>query len=286
MRSIFEYIDHRRFLSDYYREKKKTSRAFSYRYFCGKAGIKSPVFLKQVIDGERNLTESMAEKFLTAMQLSEKEQRYFRHLVLFNQAKTSDRKQEHYAVLRSMMNRVNERVLSPDLFDYFSFWYHPALRELVCLGDFRDDFDAIGRTLIPPISAREAKAGVKLLVRLGMIVRQADGSYRQKEAALATGNDIVSLAVRSFNGHMVLLAKDAIERFPITQRHVSGITLSCTDELYKAISEEVSAFKDRVVAMVNRSVEPHSRVYQLNVQLFPLSHPAPVSLAEGTEEPL
>ncbi len=51
MRSIFEYIDYRRFLSDYYNHKKETSRTFSYRYFAEKAGLTSPSFLKHALPG-------------------------------------------------------------------------------------------------------------------------------------------------------------------------------------------------------------------------------------------
>ena len=46
MRDLFEYINYRRYLADYYRSRKEELPAFSYRYFCNKAGIKSPVFLK------------------------------------------------------------------------------------------------------------------------------------------------------------------------------------------------------------------------------------------------
>jgi uncharacterized protein (TIGR02147 family) len=52
MQEVYKYIDYRRYLADYYADRKKHQRYFSYRFFAGQAGVKSPVFLKQVIDGK------------------------------------------------------------------------------------------------------------------------------------------------------------------------------------------------------------------------------------------
>ena len=61
MNSIFSYIDYRKFLKDYYNSEKESKLYFSYRFFSQKAGIKSPVFLKEVYDGKKNLSRNMME---------------------------------------------------------------------------------------------------------------------------------------------------------------------------------------------------------------------------------
>ena len=65
MKSIFEYIDYRRYLKDYYDFQKKTKKYFSYRFFAQKAGINSPILLKMVFDGKRNLSRKTLEKFIS-----------------------------------------------------------------------------------------------------------------------------------------------------------------------------------------------------------------------------
>jgi uncharacterized protein (TIGR02147 family) len=68
----------------------------------------------------------------------------------------------------------------------------------------------------------------------------------------------------------VELALGSIDAVPVTERHVSGITAGISAETYEVLSAEIGAFKDRIVSIINR--QPGSdRVYQLNVQLFPLS---------------
>jgi uncharacterized protein (TIGR02147 family) len=270
MEKIFKYIDYRKFLSDYYSEKKKTTHFFSYRYFSNKANIKSPVFLKQVIEGERNLTLQAIEKFIGALNLNKKEATFFRHLVQFNQSKTAFEKQEHYSVMLSMIDYVNEHRLTADQYVYFEKWHNSAVRELVCLHDFRDNWDLLAKSVRPAIAPKDAKQSVRLLVRLNLVKKQKNGVYKQTNSAITSGGEMLSLARRSFNSTMLLLARDSNESLPPDARNISGITMGISKACYDVLLAELAAFKERIVSIVNRD-EESSRVYQFNFQLFPLS---------------
>jgi uncharacterized protein (TIGR02147 family) len=270
MKKIFTYLNYREYLADFYQEKKQTTRHFSYRFFALRAGIKSPVFLKQVIDGQRNLTRTMIEKFSIALNLNKKESVFFKNLVLFNQAKNANEKQESYSVMLSMMNYVGEQQLSEKYFSYFENWYNSVIRELVCLFDFQDDFQLLAETVNPPITANEAKKAVKLLLELKLLVKQRNGSYRQSDPAIISNDDMVALARRSFNSEMLLLAKNANDRMQKDERNVSGITMGISKNCYDILLAEMAAFKERVKAVVAQD-KKSTRVYQLAIQLFPLS---------------
>jgi uncharacterized protein (TIGR02147 family) len=276
MKEIFKYIDFRKYLADYYLEKKRTSRHFSYRFFAQRAGIKSPVFFKQVIDGERNLTRAMIEKFTVALNLNKKECLFFKNLVLFNQAKGAQEKQECYSIMLSMMDYVQEHQLSSDHYAYFDKWYTSVIRELVCLFDFNDNYDLIAQTVRPRITATEAKKTVQLLLRLKLIIRQGNGTYRQHDASIISNDDMVALARRSFNSEMLLLARSANDTLAHTERNVSTITMGISKSCYEVLLAEMAAFKERVKAIVNQD-EKSTRVYQLGLQLFPLSEEIPLS---------
>jgi uncharacterized protein (TIGR02147 family) len=269
MKSIFQYIDYRKFLADYYAEKKATTRHFSYRYFCGKAGISSPVFLKLVMEGKSNISVPMIDKFAVALKLNKKEARFFKHLVLFNQSPHADDKQEHYAVLVTMSGSVSQHVLGSEQFEYLSRWYTPVIRELICQHDFKDDFKAVGASVIPPVCKRDAQFSVKLLLRLGMVVKNADGTYKPVERSLATNREVAGPAIRAFNKNMIELAMRAVDEIENTRRNISGITMGVTRECYDVLCAEIDAFKDRVASIVDNSGEG-DRVYQLNLQLYPV----------------
>lgn len=270
MLSVFHFIDYRKFLDCYYKEHKKKTRYFSYRYFANKTGINSPSFLKQIIDGKRNLTSPVIDKFSSALKLTPKEATYFRNLVLFNQAKTSGEKQEHYAVLRSMAGGVKESVLNVDQFDFFANWYTPVIRELICLHDYREDYKQLAASLLPPIMPSEAKKAVQLLLRLGLVEQCADGRFEQKDSSVIAEESIVSMAVRSFTKTMLDHSKNIMDVVGKEHRHVSGVTIGISQESYAVLAAEIDAFKDRVKIIVNHDQES-SQVYQLNLALFPVS---------------
>jgi len=270
MKEIFKYIDYRKYLADFYQEKKNTTRNFSYRSFAKTAGIKSPVFLKQVIDGQRNLTRPAIEKFMLALDLNNKKCVFFKNLVLFNQAKTAVEKQESYSVMVSMMDYVHEHQVSGDQYLYFEKWYNSVIRELVCLHDFQDDFDLIANSVKPRIKVNEAKKAVELLVRLKLIARQKNGTYLQTDSAIISNDEMVALARRSFNSEMLMLARNANEAIPPQERNISGITMGISRTCYDVLLAEMAAFKERVKAIVNQD-EQGTGVYQLALQLFPVS---------------
>lgn len=273
MKSIFEYIDYRAFLSDYYKNEKGRKKYFSYRTFARKAEIKSPVFYKEVADGRKDLSRSMIEKFSRALGFSEKEATFFKYLVLFDQAESANEKQEYYTNLRAMENMKSEKSLNADQYDYFSRWYTVVIRELLTLVDFNDDFALLARSLRPPIKTREAKAAVELLMKLDLVEKQADGRYAQTDTAITARSGIASLAIRHFNRTMAMHAVAAIDDLPKTERNIFGVTIGVSPVMYDIICAEMAAFKDRIVTLVGRDRQS-SRVYQVNLQLFPVSEDA------------
>ncbi len=270
MKSIFSYINYRLFLRDYYEERKKTCKFFSYRYFSKKAGINSPNFLKLVIESKRNLTSLTIEKFIKALALSDKEANFFRHLVLFNQSKSGQEKQHHYTIMLSMMHNVKEQRLTALQHEYFNHWFVPVIREMICLYDFKGDYKKIASSVIPPINVREVRFAIKLLKKLGMIEQKSDGTFKQTSAAIISDSTIGRMAIRSFNREMLLKAQAALDEIPVEERQIYGVTIGVSRACYDVIAAEMAAFRDRVVAIVNNDTYSN-RVYQLHLQLFPLS---------------
>ena len=67
MNSLFEYMNYRDYLRDYYAEKKKQHAFYSFRLFAQKAGFASPNFFKLVIDGKRNMSKESVFRFSKAL---------------------------------------------------------------------------------------------------------------------------------------------------------------------------------------------------------------------------
>src|SRR5688500_3926269 len=122
---VFAYLDYRAFLRDYYIEQKARGRGFSYRVFSRRAGLRSPNYLKLVIDGERNLTGEMALRFAKACTLADDEAEYLADLVVFNQASTATERARAYAKLTGArrFRQAHKLDLAHDA--YYSQWFLP-----------------------------------------------------------------------------------------------------------------------------------------------------------------
>jgi len=92
---IFDYIDYRRYLEDYYKARKEQDSYFSCRYIAQKVGFRSASFFSQIIKGRSNVSSAMVLRFAQFLKLNKKETDYFETLVQFCQAKTHEEKKGH-----------------------------------------------------------------------------------------------------------------------------------------------------------------------------------------------
>jgi uncharacterized protein (TIGR02147 family) len=270
MIQIFDYMNYREFLRDFFLEKKQELRFYSYRLFSQRAGLKSPNFLKLVIDGERNLSKQSVYKFAKAMALAKKETDYFENLIFFNQSTTLEEKNLFLERLMRYRKQRDLRKIEEKEYEYYSHWYNLALRELVCAADFKDDFKRLGSALIPAISAAEAAKAVKLLLQLGFVERLEGGTYVKTSPSLTTGSQIRSIAIANYHRELFRLADDGLDRFPASERDVSSLTLGISLKTIPLIKERLQQLRNELLEIAEED-EQVERVVQLNMQLFPLT---------------
>lgn len=270
MKRIEYYSDYHKFLKDLYADKKKRFTFFSNRYFCRKAGVKSPSLLKEVIEGKRNLTEKTIPAFAKGFGLNENDAKFFNLLVRFNQSKSSSVKQQILEQMRGLTRKVKQELIPIDLYAYYSKWYNPVIRELACIIGFKDDFGLLARSVSPPIKKTEARKSIQLLLELGFLIKTVDGRYKQSHPAITTGREVTSVGVRALNRHLSIMGTEAIERFPPNERDISSLTIGISQKSCSLIKEEIREFKNRIIRIVDDDKDSN-RVYNLNIQLFPLS---------------
>jgi uncharacterized protein (TIGR02147 family) len=274
MQRIEFYDDYRTYLRDYYQEQKKRFRYFSYRYFCNKAGLKSPSHFLEIIKGSRNLTSKMLNAFIKGMNLTENDARYFTSLVNFNQSKSSAEKQLFLLQMRGLKRKVKQALVSTDQYEYYSTWHNVIIRELACLIDWNDDYELLAKSVLPPIKKNEARESVEFLLTAGFLEKRADGRYVQREPAITSGPEVCSLGIRAYNRFMAGRAEKAIEEFPTTERDIQSLTIGISPQGYRLIKPEMQEFLGRVLRIVDDDEHP-AQVYNVNVHLFPMSVRAP-----------
>jgi len=267
---VFGYLDYRAFLRDLYNARKAKSRGFSYRSFSRKAGLKSPNYLKLVIDGERNLSDEMAVRFAEACGLGEDEARYFTDLVAFNQATTLAERNKHYGRLTGYQRYRQAHRLDLAHAAYYSAWYMPAIRELAARSDFREDPSWIAEQLVPQISRLEAERSLQILIELKMLARDDAGKLRQVDVLLSTGPETRGLHIAAYHRGMMQRAMESIDLVPPSERDISSLTICLGANGLRSFKERVQRFRRELLELSALEDDPE-QVVQMNFQLFPLS---------------
>ena len=242
----------------------------SYRAFSRRAGLKSPNYLKMVIDGQRNLSEEMAERFADACELQGDPKRYFCDLVAFNQ--TADAQKRESARDRISVYRKKRRVrsLEGSIVDYCSTWYMPAIRELLTREDALAIPEWLSARLIPKVSKKEIRQALALLERLEMIDIAEDNSVTVRDQLVSTGAEIPLPAVAQYHRTMMAMAAESLDRVPSDKREISSVTLCLSPTKFQVLKAKVQGFLDEVFEESVFEDAPEN-VVQLNFQLFPLT---------------
>ncbi len=272
MISVFEYLDYRKFLADYYRYKKSQSKYFSYRLLVDKAGISSTGYISEVINGIRNLTRTKIPKIGKALSLSERELEYLEALVEFNHAKTQASKQIAYGNLLNALPPKAQRLKQSQL-EYFSKWYYVAVRESLAIYDMRENYEELARLLRPNILPSQVKAALKLLESLRLINKDAAGRWRATHSTVLSQTDeSAAFMVRSFQGEMIDLAKHALQTVPKEERDITTNTMSVSPAGLERVKGILKECHKRILEVVQAD-KAEDRVFQLNLQLFPITYP-------------
>lgn len=277
--SVYEYTDYRAYLRDYYVAEKARRPAFSYRYFARRAGHTSPNFLKLVIEGKRNLGPSSVTAFARALELDAEEASFFAELVAYGQAKTEEAKARHLSRITAARTYRKAGRIEGDLFEYLTHWYLPAIRELVARADFVEDPKWIARELIPSISAKKAADGLKVLINLGLVRRMTDGRLERGDPSWTTGPETNSKIVANFHHQMLTLATDAVKNFSSDQRNVTSLVVCVGAKTVAEMRRRMTSFQQELLALCDADEEPEV-VFQVGMQLFPLSRPRKAEAAE------
>lgn len=278
--NIYNYTDYRSFLKDYYLYQKKMNRLFSFRYFALKSGVSASMF-KDIIAGRRRLSLKVAQKYASAMNLTLKQTEYFTAVVQFVNSKSNDEKNNHYIRMVRLRGNSTIKFIDQGQYEFFRSWYHSAIREMVTLPDFKEDFDWIARKCVPSISPAQAKKSIEIMLQLGILQRNESKKLDTADAVISSEYEMKSFVLRNFHSEMIRLAREALERFEPQEREISSLTLGVSQKCYERIKERIRTFKQEILNMVISDTSESETVCQCNFQLFPLTNKHPEKKGEA-----
>lgn len=270
--SVFEYVDYRKFLRDFYETQKKRSASYSYRVFADKAGLTSPNYLKLVIDGSRRITDKSLPKFIRGLRLSPQESQFFKSLVLYQESNDAEAKGLHLRELCAYRQRHsrNAKHMKRDEIESLASWHHWVIKEMVTLNDFSPDPTWIASRLRHKITPQQAAESLQLLVRIG-ILEQKEGKYQARDALSTTpDDDIASLLIQDLHRSFLNAAIDSLANDTPGDREMNGLIIPLAKNSLPQMKTAVREFRRELNKRFS-SPQNNEEIYYLNVSLFPLT---------------
>lgn len=273
--NIFDYIDYREYLADYYASKKEQNPQFSYRYFSRQAGFNSPGYLLDIVKGAKNISPKTMEGFCKILDLNNRKRQYFVDLVHFNQAKNPETKRYHYEQLIPIFKKEHGTRLKDKQYEFYSNWYGPVIREMVGMKNFDESPEWISKKLKNLVTPAQAKKMLKILLELNLIKQDADGKLGITDVHLSTPPEVSEVVVTKFHKEMLDLAKESLEGEEGTQREISCLTAALTPTKFETIKQTIQEFGTKLALQMKeeKKEDEEEEVYQFNFQLFSLTKP-------------
>jgi uncharacterized protein (TIGR02147 family) len=280
--ALSEYMDYRLFLADFYRAKKAQTRMsirpYSYAIFSAAADIKSPNYLKMIIEGKRNLSMDMVSKFAKACSFNKAQTDEFRLLVVFNQSE--DPADRNYALKQLSEYRVDQKLKQGELdrkvFEKVPNWVGWIIYALVDQQGVTFETSQLKDLLRGKASESEINEALENLIRTGELVRDPQTQQIAKGKPTEAPEEIPSALVRKLQMQLMYLGLESLYQDNATEREFGSLTLSLTEKEFEDIKFKLrqmrkSLHKENAISRMSTKGE---RVYQLNLQLFPVSNAA------------
>jgi uncharacterized protein (TIGR02147 family) len=268
--NIFDYLDYRKYLEDFYSAGKENVDAFSHRYFARRAGFSSSNYIQLVWKGKRNLTPDSTRSLCRAMELPAEEAAFFTALVQFDQSEDPEEKNRAFEEVAASRAFRQARQIDHSMWEYLSHWYYPAIREMAGRPDFRADAKWISGQLYPKVPEKKVGRALELLFELGLLIEDDDGAVTRGEPTLTTGHVVRKLAASNYHREMIARGAEAIELHSAKSREIAGTTVCISAATVPELKQRIRTFRETIVQRCDSDEEPDV-VYQFNIQLFPLS---------------
>lgn len=283
---IFEYINYRLYLKDLYAYLKKETPGLNHlainRQLGGSKNLLSDnkgsgvsrSYFSNILSGKTNIGGDKIDAFTKIFKLKNIEKKYFRTMVLYNQAKTDDDRDYFFQQI-AILNKTPQKIVTIDQCDYYSSWYHSVIRAVLDLIDFKDDYQKLAKMIIPSITVKQAKESIRLLTRLKLVDKNEKGYFKPTNTAIIHDPKVSKTLINqyqlsTFNHIMKILSIDENKRDDKDFR-CNTMTVSASQKGIEKISQKLMETRNEIRSIVAQDILPAEKVFQVNLTYFAMT---------------
>lgn len=252
-------LDYKDWLSRELTKRCRKNSNYSLRAFAQLLEMDSSS-VSQLISGKRNASAKMIEKLTNKLGASPQEK-----MALMNYVRSKKAGLHNENEAENKKN--NYMQLSLDAYALISDWYHYAILELTFVDNFQNQPAWIANKL--GITATEVKIAIDRLKRLELI-DEKNGKLVKTETFITNFSDgVTSSALKQLQRKVLEMALSAIDNVPQEEKDISSMTLAINPEKLPEAKKKIKTFRREISEFLETGTQ--KRVYQLGIQLYPIS---------------
>lgn len=241
-------------------DRKRKNASFSLRAYARYLGVEAPS-LALVLKNKRNLPEKTARHLVQKLALSPVEEKLFLNSV---QAKRKIGKTDS-----TPMAEQHTLLTEESHFRVIAEWEHYAILSLMDLENVHSTPTWVAKRL--GISEERAERCLKNLENVKLLSMNNENQWKKNLKSVGTSEDISSKALRISHIDTLELAKQKLDSTEVSLRDFSSITFILNPSILPELKKRIRKFR-KEIALLSETKDA-TEVFQLSLQLFPLSEP-------------
>lgn len=289
---VVDFLNYRDYLRAFYLYKRELTkghiRRYNYSYFSAAADIRSPNYLRLVIEGQRNLSDEMAYRFAKALQLNKENTEEFVLLVKYNQETDPSLRNQLLKNLSDfrLQRSVKQGLIDKKTHERIPNWVGWILFAMLDQEGATFNISNLKALLRNKASETEIQTALQKLVDLGQIQIDLETGMASKGRSLIENPEDIPVAlIRKLQTQLMCLGLESLFQDCPTEREFGTLTLSLTKKEFEDLRFQLRKFRKQVHKdnSIQRMQSKGERVYQLNLQLYPVTD-ASQTLSELTND--
>lgn len=241
-------------------ERRQTINSnYSLRGYARHMGV-SVSILSRILSNKMPMTKKLLQRMAVPLSLTPEEFDCF-------EAEISDRKNIQSC---DYVLSTSQRKLEFDEFKIIQDWYNFVILEMVKLENFDPTEKWIAKKL--SITVDEAHVALERLIRLELLVKAPDGSYKKSSSFISIIEAKFStVAMRNRQKQVLARASAAMDMVEFDKRDQSSITLTLDSTLLPEIKSKIKKMRRSLANYISKNSKKRDQVYELAVSFFPWS---------------
>ncbi len=277
---LSQYVDFRDYLKAFYECQKANTksrlRSYAYSDFSAAADIKSPNYLKLIIEGKRNLSTEMCKKFSRALKHSKSQEKEFRLLVEYCQEKDPHQRTQNLKELSEFRAKksLKSGEINQQTWDQVSNWLVWVLYAMVDQKGVEFTPANLLKLLRGQVNESQVQRAMDNLLKAEDIKVDEETRVASKTGVSMSGlDDIPKELVRKIQSELIYIGLESLHKYGPHEREISGFTLAMTEKEFEWVRFELRKLRKQIQKEISmkREQTQGDRVYQVNMQLFPLT---------------